>query len=213
MSKDWMPAAWPAPEGIIAGTTLRDSAYELPMEPRPLKQVHGTRVVHWNSAAFADGIPEADAIISDQPGSMCLVRTADCLPVLLCARDGSEIAAIHAGWRGLAAGIINATLDEMQAQGDGLLAWLGPAISQDAFEVGLEVRESFAEWGEIDGFFRPNERGRLQADLFGLARAMLRARGVAPCGEDLCTYADADRFYSYRRDGDTGRMLSFVYRS
>jgi len=212
MSKDWIPAEWPAPAGIVAGTTIRDSTFELPTEPLFLKQVHGTRVVRWGTAAFDNGPPEADAIISDQPGSMCLVQTADCLPILLCARDGSEIAAIHAGWRGLAAGIINATLDEMQAQGEGLLAWLGPAITQDAFEVGLEVRDSFGEWGEIDDFFRPNARGRLQADLLGLARAMLRARGVEPYGEDHCTFADAERFYSFRRDGTAGRLLSFVYR-
>jgi len=213
MSKDWIPADWPAPEGVIAGTTLRDSRYELPKESLRLNQVHGTRVVHWGSADFDDGSPDADAIISDQPDSICVVRTADCVPILLCARDASEIAAIHAGWRGLAAGIVNVTLDEMTTPASDLVAWLGPAISQDAFEVGPEVRESFGKWGEIDDFFRPNQRGRLQADLFGLAGSMLRERGVVPHGQVRCTFADTDHYYSYRRDGDTGRLLSFVYRS
>jgi purine-nucleoside/S-methyl-5'-thioadenosine phosphorylase / adenosine deaminase len=213
MSKDWIPADWPAAEGVIAGTTLRDSRYQLPKESLRLNQVHGTRVVHWGSADFDDGSPDADAIISDQPDSICVVRTADCVPILLCARDGSEIAAIHAGWRGLAAHIIDATLNEMKTPADALLAWLGPAISQDAFEVGQEVREGFGIWGEADDYFRPNERGRLQADLFGLAWSMLSERGVVPHGEVRCTFADAERFYSYRRDGDTGRLLSFVYRN
>jgi len=212
MSKDWIPADWPAPEGVIAGTTLRDSRYELPKESLRLNQVHGTRVVHWGSADFDDGSPDADAIISDQPDSICVVRTADCVPILLCARDASEIAAIHAGWRGLAADIIDATLNKMKTPERDLVGWIGPAISQSAFEVGPEVREAFGIRGQNDVVFQPNVRGRLQADLFSLAWSMLRARGVEPFGEVRCTFGNADRFYSYRRDGDTGRMLSFVYR-
>ena len=132
MNADWIAADWPAPPGIVAGTTLRDSHFELPAEPQWLQQVHGNRVVRWGSAAFDNGPPEADAIVSDQPASLCAVRTADCLPILLCAVDGSEIAAIHAGWRGLAAGIIDTTLESMQSSPDTLLAWIGPAISQAA---------------------------------------------------------------------------------
>lgn len=211
-NEDWIAADWPAPGSIIAGTTLRDSRYELPVEPSWLKQMHGNRVVRWGSDEFAYGPPEADAIIADQPGSICAVRTADCLPILLCTRDGSEVGAIHAGWRGLAAGIVDATLGAMRADASHLVAWLGPAISQAAFEVGPEVRESFGRWGEEDAWFQPNERGRLQADLHGIATAMLHSRGVEPHGKVRCTYADADRFYSYRRDGETGRLLSFVYR-
>ena len=213
MSKDWIPADWPAPVGVIAGTTLRDSQFELPAEPQWLNQVHGTRVVRWGSSDFDNGAPDADAIISDQPGSLCAVRTADCLPILLCASDGSEIAAVHAGWRGLAAGIIDATLEAMKTPAQDLVAWFGPAISQPAFEVGPEVRESFSAWGETDEWFEPNESGRLQADLVGLAQVRLREIGVSAAhGGDLCTYADPERFYSYRRDGETGRLLSFVYR-
>ena len=212
MSAAFICADWPAPDNVLAGTTLRDVDFELPGEPVVMRQVHGTRVVHVGSADFAHGAPEADAVIANRPGDVCVVRTADCLPVLLCSRNGSEIAAIHAGWRGLCAGIIEATLGEMKTPPGDLLAWFGPAISQAAFEVGPEVRESFGPWGRIEGLFRPNERGRLQADLYGLGKARLAASGVpAVYGGGLCTYADEERFYSYRRDGETGRMLSFIY--
>jgi YfiH family protein len=130
----------------------------------------------------------------------------------LCAVDGSEIGAVHAGWRGLAAGIIDSTLDAMQTPQEDLVAWLGPAISQAAFEVGLEVREAFGRWGRSDVLFRPNERGRLQADLPGLARAMLAERGVATTDLAQCTFSQPERFYSYRREGETGRLLSFICR-
>lgn len=213
MSQGWIPADWPAPAGTVAGTTLRGSEFELPAEPQWLNQVHGRRVVHWGSPDFDDGPPDADGIVSDHPRSICVVRTADCLPILLCASDGSEIAAIHGGWRGLAAGVIEATLDAMKTPAHDLLAWFGPAISQPAFEVGLEVRESFGALGQAAELFQHNERGRLQADLFGLARAQLGELGVhAVYGGGVCTHADPGRFYSYRRDGDTGRLLSFVYR-
>lgn len=212
MSTEWIPADWPAPASVTAGTTLRDSHFELPAEPQWLNQVHGTQVVRWGSSDFDNGPPDADAIISDQPGSLCVVRTADCLPVLLCSSDGKEIAAIHAGWRGLSAGIIDATLDAMKTPAQDLLAWLGPAISQPAFEVGPEVRDSFGVLGDLDAWFEPNERGRLQADLYGLATAMLHETGVSAVhGGGLCTHADPERFYSYRRDGETGRLLSFVH--
>lgn len=213
MSAAWIEADWPAPEGIVAGTTLRGAEFRLPAEPRWLNQVHGNRAVHWNSPVFSGSSPDADAIVSDQPGSLCVVRTADCLPVLLCARDGSEIAAIHAGWRGLAAGIIEATLEAMRSPGSEQLAWFGPAISQRAFEVGDEVREAFCEQSpEAAKAFEPNDRGRWQADLYDLARQRLENHGVtAIYGGGLCTYAEPERFHSYRRDKAAGRLLSFVY--
>ena len=211
MNEGWLRAEWPAPDGIVAGTTLRDSDFGLPREPHWLNQVHGARVVRWDSAAFAEGPPDADAIISDQPDSICVVRTADCLPILLCAKDGSEIAAVHAGWRGLAAGIVDETLNRLKLPSAEVIAWIGPAISQPSFEVGHEVRDAFGNWGD-DAFFEANERGRLQADLPGIARAMLEQRGVNTTDCGLCTYSDAERFYSYRRDGETGRLLSFIYR-
>lgn len=214
MSEDWIRAEWPAPEGIIAGTTLRDSNYELPAEPQWLNQVHGADVARWGSADFDAGPPDADAITSDQPGSICVVRTADCLPLLLCSPDGSEIAAVHAGWRGLAAGVIEATVAAMVTNNEDLMAWFGPAISQPAFEVGDEVREAFArDNAAASAAFVENDRGRWQADLYMLARQRLQAVAVRQIlGGGLCTYDDAERFYSYRRDGETGRLLSFIYR-
>ena len=214
MSEAVLFADWPAPPNIIAGTTLRNGGEaDLPGDPQLLQQVHGSRVVMLGSADFAGDPPQADAVIGRQAGDICVVQTADCLPVLLCARDGSEIAAIHAGWRGMAGGVIEATLDAMTTPVGDLIAWFGPAISQSAFEVGAEVRESFGPWGQIEALFKPNERGRLQADLFGLARARLDKNAVpAVHGGGLCTYSDSDRFYSYRRDGKTGRLYSFIQR-
>ena len=211
MDRDWIEAHWPAPTGIVAGTTLRDSRFELPAEPRWIRQVHGKHVVHWDSVTPMDSPPEADAIVADRPGSICVVKTADCLPILLCASDGSEIAAVHAGWRGLAAGVIDATLEAMRTTPGQLLAWIGPAISRAAFEVGHEVREAFAALGDVGSFFEPNDNGRLQADLPGIARHVLQRQRVAVFDSGLCTHGDPGRFYSYRRDGETGRHLSFIY--
>ena len=165
-------ADWPVPPGIVAGTTTRSgSEADLPAQPQWLKQVHGDRVVVLGSADLAGGEPEADAIIGQAPGDICAVRTADCLPVLLCARDGSEIAAAHAGWRGLAKGILDRTVGTMATPPIDLLAWLGPAITQDNFEVGDEVRAAFAAAEfDVETRFVRNSRGRWQADLFGLAR-------------------------------------------
>jgi YfiH family protein len=213
MASRWIAADWPAPMGIIAGTTLRDSDFELPAEPRWLSQVHGASVARWEAMGGGEP-PAADAIVSAQSDSLCVVRTADCLPVLLCARDGSEIAAIHAGWRGLAAGVIEAAIDALQTRPTDLLAWLGPAISQPAFEVGAEVREAFcAVSAHAAAAFEPNDRGRWQADLYRLGRQRLGAAGVAAVyGGGLCTHADPGSFYSFRRDGSTGRMLSFIFK-
>jgi YfiH family protein len=214
LKADFMPADWPAPKGVLAGTTLRGSRYELPAKARLLKQVHGARVVNLHSAAFDDGPPEADAVIAHNTGDMCVVQTADCLPVLLCGVDGREIAAIHAGWRGLSAGIIEETVGRMRTVPSNLIAWLGPGISQPNFEVGDEVREAFLAYGPAaDAAFERNDRGRWQADLYKLARQHLGRTGVFNVsGGDWCTYADAEHFHSYRRDGDkAGRMLSFVY--
>jgi YfiH family protein len=213
VSKDWIRAEWPAPPNVIAGTTLRDSDYELPAEPHCLTQVHGARVVRWGSADFNAGPPEADAIVADKPGACCAVRTADCLPILLCAADGTEIAAAHGGWRGLVAGVIEATVAAMSAQPEDIMAWFGPAISQPAFEVGTEVRDAFvAITPAAAAAFVQNEGGRWQADLYMLAARSLGVAGVTSIyGGGLCTVADKKRFFSYRRDRDTGRMLSFIF--
>ncbi len=215
MSTAWIQADWPAPAGIVAGTTLRSGSFELPGQPQLLHQVHGTRAVHIGSTDFAGAAPKADAAVANRSGDVCVVQTADCLPVLLCSKDGAEIAAAHAGWRGLVAGVIEETIATMSSGPDDLLAWFGPAISQRAFEVGGEVREAFLEESiEAASCFVENESGRWQADLYGLATQRLQQAGVAAIfGGGLCTFTDAERFFSYRRDGTTGRLLSFIHRS
>lgn len=215
MSGAWIRADWPVPDGIVAGTTLRNGSFQLPAEPQWLKQVHGARVVRVRTPDFDNGPPEADGIVADRSGDICVVRTADCLPVLFCAEDGGEIAAAHAGWRGLAGGIVEQSIAAMAAPPEELLVWLGPAISQPAFEVGAEVRDAFLACDDAaEAAFVANDRGRWQADLYLLARQRLRNAGVSRVyGGGLCTYADKARFYSYRRDGSTGRMLSFIHRS
>lgn len=216
VSKDWIRADWSAPGNILAGTTTRlNEAFVFPAEPQWLNQVHGRRVVRAGSADFDAGPPAADAIVADRPGEICVVRTADCLPILLCSTDGTEIAAVHGGWRGLAAGIVEATVEAMTTKASDLIVWFGPAISQAAFEVGAEVRDKFlAEDNAAAAAFVVNERGRWQADLVLLGRQRLGNVGVtAIYGGGLCTYQDEERFFSYRRDGATGRLFSFVYRS
>lgn len=208
-------ADWPAPESVVAGTTTRKgSLADLPADPQLLTQVHGSTVVQLGGAEFAAGSPEADAVIGTHPGDLCVVQTADCLPVLLCARDGSEIAAAHAGWRGLAGGVLDATVADMRTPPGELLAWLGPAIGTARFEVGEEVRDAFDGAGfDCAGRFSRNDRGRWQADLFGLAKDRLNACGLSAVhGRRDCTFDQPDRYFSYRRDGSTGRLLSFVYR-
>ena len=208
-----MLADWPAPDNVIAGTVIRGRRYELPAEPSPLEQVHGNRVVHLGSDDFAAGPPQADAVIGRLPGHICMVRTADCLPVLLCSSDGREIAAIHAGWRGMAAGVIEATVAGMKSVPSSLLAWRGPAIPQAAYEVADDVYEAFVDENPVAASaFASNASGRWQADLYKLAKQRLGRAGVYNVnGGGLCTYADPEHFYSYRRDGDTGRMQSFVH--
>ncbi len=216
MDSDWLPADWVAPANIVAGTTLRHAEnFAFPAAPRWLIQVHGNRVVELDSDEFSAGPPRADAVLADRPGSICAVRTADCLPVLFCSRDGRRIAAAHAGWRGLAAGILEQTVMALGSNPSELLAWFGPAISQAAFEVGSEVRAAFlARDRAAEVAFVANDRGRWQADLGLLARQQLHTAGVtAIYGGEHCTFAEANRFFSYRRDGETGRLVSFIFRA
>ena len=212
MRGSWISADWSAPDAVIAGTTLRDGSFDdLGLAGRPcwLNQVHGADVV---IAQDHETPPDADAAIGRCIDDVCVVRTADCLPVLISSADRTEIAAAHAGWPALAAGIIEATVGGMRHDPDELLVWLGPAISQPAFEVGDEVRAAFvAETPDDAEHFEANARGRWQADLYGLARRRLRGLGVAEVtGGGFCTFADRERFYSYRRNPDCGRMVSFV---
>jgi hypothetical protein len=189
----------------------------LPGEPQWLRQVHGTTVVD----ACADGVSRnGDAAWTDRAGVVCAVLTADCLPVVLVARDGSAVAVAHCGWRGLAAGVLRATVQRFGACAVGLRAWLGPAIGPLAFEVGDEVREAFLDTHGAFGdprmieraFTRTGAGGKYLADLYALARATLCAQGVTEvAGGDRCTLSEPECFYSYRREGVTGRMATLAW--
>ena len=204
---------WPAPATVVAGTTPRSATNDdLPPALRFLNPVHGAAVVTSAQVREAAAALDADAVTGGEPGDCCAVRTADCLPVLFCSRGGERIGAAHAGWRGLAAGVLENTVAAMSVPAGDLLAWLGPAISQANFEVGEEVRAAFLEHDPAaDRHFDENPGGRWQADLYGLARQRLRACGVeAIYGGGWCTYGDEARFFSYRRAADADRMVSFV---
>ena len=186
---------------------------QLPAEPAWLNQVHGIHVV---DAASVAGTPvDADASFSRTPGVVCAVMTADCLPVLFTDRAGSVVAAAHAGWRGLLAGVLEATLAAMACPAHEVLAWCGPAISRDAFEVGSEVRAAFvAHNPAAAAAFSPLPDGKWLADLPGLARQRLLAAGVPDnqcVDSELCTVIEREQFFSYRRDGCTGRMASLIW--
>jgi YfiH family protein len=190
------------------------AALRLPAPPHWLQQVHGTTVLDADAVAdAAAAATPADAVVSRSPGRVLAILVADCMPVLLAALDGSVIGAAHAGWRGLAAGVLEATIDAMRVPGAQLCAWLGPAIGARHFEVGSEVREQFlaADAGAVAAF-SANERGRWQCDLAWLARRRLQRAGLTRiAGAGLCTYAEAARCYSYRRDGRTGRMAALLW--
>jgi len=183
----------------------------LPGEPLWLNQVHGHRAV--NAAQFSNRLPNADASFSDQPNHVCAVMTADCLPVLICNLKGSKVAAAHAGWRGLADGVIENTVASLNESPHRLLVWLGPAIGPQAFEVGEEVRDVFVkELPATVGAFKQNRSGHFLADIYKLARLRLKAMGIeAVYGGEYCTFTDAHHFYSYRRDGKTGRQASLIW--
>jgi YfiH family protein len=199
-----------APAAVAENRRWLAAALALPAAPRWLMQVHGRTVVAADRAA--DGC-EADAAYSRGAAGVCAVLTADCLPVLFCDRGGTVVAAAHAGWRGLADGVLEATAARMGAAPADLLAWLGPAIGPDHFEVGDEVRAAFVavDRGAADAFV-PTRPGRWLADLYALARRRLAAVGVGQVfGGGLCTACDPERFYSFRRDGRTGRMASLIW--
>lgn len=184
----------------------------LPAEPAWLEQVHGTRVADLDVQG-EDARAPADAVVTRQAGRVCAVQVADCMPVLLAARHASAVAVAHAGWRGLAAGVLEATVAQLGAGAGELAAWLGPAISVRHFEVGAEVRAVFlaADPGS-SAAFAPNARGRWQCDLVALARRRLTALGVTEVsGGSWCTYDDPARFFSFRRDGRCGRMAALIW--
>jgi hypothetical protein len=239
---EWLEPEWPSPPGVRVISTLRlggtsegpyasmnlamhvgDAAVSveanrrmlrrtarLPSEPMWLEQVHGTQVVVHDGRS---DVPRADAAMTRGRGRVCAVMTADCLPVVLADRAGSRVAVAHAGWRGLAQGVLEATVRALHCPPAELIAWLGPAIGQQAFEVGTEVRDAFvARSVQLAGCFAGNERGRFQADLYGLATEVLAEAGVtAVHGGGWCTASDPRRFFSFRRDGTTGRMATLAW--
>lgn len=246
-SVGFLAADWPAPPGIFAGTTTRwggisiapfdhlnlathvgddplavahnrarlDRALNLPATPRWLDQVHGIAVAE-DSIAI-DPCPIADAAYSRQPNAVLAVLTADCLPVVFVSADGQEIACAHAGWRGLAAGVLEATIARFTCPAASILAWMGPAIGPDAFEVGDEVRNAFinAHSDSAAAFVPGITAGKWQADLFQLARQRLQRAGLHSIfGGGLCTVRQPERFYSYRRAGGRcGRMATLIWRN
>ena len=222
------------PGGLNLGTHVGDDpahvaenrarlAGHLPAKPLWLEQVHGCAVATVDHLAGpGEAAPRADASVAVAAGQVCAIMTADCLPVLLCDGEGTVVGAAHAGWRGLCNGVIEATLARMQAASGKpslrWLAWLGPAIGPGAFEVGAEVREAFlaqaraGEHAAVDAAFRPGAEGKYMADIYALARTRLARAGCTDVyGGDACTVSDPQRFYSYRRDGVTGRMASLVW--
>lgn len=188
----------------------------LPAEPVWLNQVHGVQVVDAAALGGSGEVPDADASFAQQPGVVCVVQTADCLPVLLCDAAGSVVAAAHAGWRGLAGGVLENTVARMRSAGAGeLMAWLGPAIGPENFEVGAEVKAAFEQHDPraADAFVaRTAAPGKYLADLYQLARLRLQGCGVASVyGGGRCTVQEAEDFYSFRRDRVTGRMATLIW--
>jgi len=240
-SSSWIPAQWPAPAHVRAGSTTRvggvsqppfDSLnlalhvdddlqnvasnrqylsdyLELPSEPHWLSQVHGCEV------STDDAIThEADACMTQTAGRVCVVMTADCLPVLITDKQGTCVAAVHAGWRGLEQQAIKQTVERMPVKPQDLLVWLGPAIGPEAFEVGEEVRDQFIKQDRLlaKAFIAGKQESKWLLDIYAIARHQLAEMNVVGVyGGDLCTYQDAQRFYSFRRDDVTGRMASLIW--
>ncbi|HEX6927606.1 MAG TPA: peptidoglycan editing factor PgeF [Gammaproteobacteria bacterium] len=198
------------PEAVAANRRLLRGRLGLVREPAWLHQVHGNVVVR--ADAVTDP-PAADASWTDQAGVSCVVLVADCLPVLFCDRAGTRVAAAHCGWRGLASDVLGATVRALEVEAGELLAWLGPAIGPDAFEVGPEVRKAFTDrWPETDAAFHASREDRSMCDLYEIARIQLHALGVHNVfGGGHCTLTDSARFYSFRRDGLTGRMAALAW--
>jgi YfiH family protein len=190
-------------------------------QPYWLDQVHSTSVLDLDSYyrhrpdETTGLLPAADGAVSSRVGRACVVMTADCLPVLFCDNLGSRVGVVHAGWRGLASGILPMAIARMGIDPSNLMAWLGPAISQSAYEVGREVREAFVDFDPGAAvFFEANKSGRWQADLYGLASRSLQSAGLhAIYGGNFCTYTESERFFSYRRKNPCGRMATLIWLS
>ena len=239
----WTAASWPAPANIKAGTTTRipgcsqppfdsfnlamhvgDAAQDivqnrsdlieilnLPSEPVWLQQIHSGNAVQYRKGMVS---PRADAMYTNLQGIVCVVLTADCIPILLCASSGQEIAVVHAGWRGLNKGIITNALKEFSADPGEIMAWIGPGISREHYEVGDDVRQAFKGLpaAVLDECFTPADQNKWLADLAGLATAELKSAGLTGVYHSgHCTYRDSSRYFSYRREKKTGRMASLIW--
>jgi YfiH family protein len=238
----WIAANWPVPQNIRAFTTTRRGGVStgpyaglnlgahvdddpaavttnrqwltetlvLPQEPHWLTQVHGNRIV---DPASPKSNWVADGACTSQPGVVCAVLTADCLPLLLCDRAGTRVAALHGGWRGLAQGMVWAGIEQMHRPPEHIMAWLGPAIGPQVYEVGEEVYQSFLGCSaDLAMAFKPTRPGHWLLDLYAIARQLLAETGVsATYGGEYCTYRMPDRFFSHRRDGVTGRMATLIW--
>lgn len=239
----WLPAEWPAPANVHAGTSLRcqvekDNPYSsfnlashvgdesnsvtanrkvlmqqlsLPTQPLWLRQVHGNDVINYPTGNNDN--PQADGVYTTMPGQVCAILTADCIPLLLCNRQGNEIAAIHIGWRGLCKNIIHAALARFTDPASELLAWIGPHISQTHYEVGQEVIQACEQLaGDVSNFLTETRPAHARLDLGGLVKQLLLQTGMLEVyGANMCTYKNEQLFYSYRRTAITGRMASLIW--
>lgn len=238
---DWITPDWPAPANVKAISTTRSGgisavpydclnlgdhvgddpavvkanreclaeAMAMPSAPAWLNQIHGTEVVTLPLSSLH--VPDADAAFTQTKGEVCVVMTADCLPVLFCNEDGTQVAAAHAGWRGLVGGVLEQTLSHFDDTSK-VMAWLGPAIGPAAFEVGSEVREQFLAQDEGAGVAFTAHNDRWLADIYLLARRRLVAAGITRVyGGDLCTVSEPSRFFSYRRESVTGRQATCIW--
>ncbi|HCV96996.1 Laccase domain protein YfiH [compost metagenome] len=206
------------PAQVQRNRDLLQAGLALPSAPHWLRQVHGTSVLRVDAPPLAQGVavePTADAAVTSVPGVVLAILTADCLPVVLAARDGSEIAAAHAGWRGLADGMLEATVAAMHTPAAQVQAWLGPAAGPDHYEVGEDVFDAFvARDAAAAAAFVATRAGHWKVDLFALARRRLHSVGVDPArvsGGQWCSIAEPQRFYSHRRDRRTGRMATLAW--
>jgi len=219
MRPDLILPDWPAPPAVRALVTTRalgDMKTQqsksrlrghLPSDPLWLKQVHGTKAVRAGSEAVAD------ASYTRETGVVCTVMVADCMPVLLAGAQGEGVAIAHAGWRGLSAGVIESAIDALAIAGERLLAWLGPAIGPDAYEVGPEVLAAFVDRdAHAARAFVPARPGHWRLDLYAVARQRLQSKGVTQVfGGEFCTYSEQERFFSYRKNGAAERMAAAIW--
>ncbi len=247
-SNHWLVPDWPAPANIHAATTLRTGGVSkepylslnpaihvndlieraiqnrkiisdmlnLPSEPVWLDQIHSNRIIKAEQTVMPQ---QADASYSSDSGVVCTIMTADCLPLLICSKDGEKIAAIHAGWRGLLSDVITHSISELISQPpltklNELLVWLGPAIGPNCFEIGIEVHEAFIDKSKIyEKAFKIQNNGKYLADIYQLARIELNALGITDIyGGTYCTMTEKERFFSYRRDNQTGRMATLIWK-